>query len=70
MHEDKAQSHFAAIERLVRIGHVRGIEAEIDAIAALAPEAAPLAERLRAMLDSFDLKGLSNLARAGQSHEQ
>jgi CheY-like chemotaxis protein len=70
MHEDKAQSHFAAIEQLVRIGHVRGIEAEIDAIAALAPEAAPLAERLRAMLDSFDLKGLSNLARAGQSHEQ
>lgn len=67
--EDQARSHFAAIEQLVRIGHVRGIEAEIDAIAALAPEAAPLAERLRAMLDSFDLKGLSNLARAGQRNE-
>jgi nitrogen-specific signal transduction histidine kinase/CheY-like chemotaxis protein len=69
MHDDRALPHFAAIEQLVRIGHVRGIEAEIDAIAALAPEAAPLAERLRAMLDSFDLKGLSNLARAGQGHE-
>jgi CheY-like chemotaxis protein/anti-sigma regulatory factor (Ser/Thr protein kinase) len=68
-HDDRARPHFAAIEQLVRIGHVRGIEAEIDAIAALAPEAAPLAERLRAMLDSFDLKGLSNVARAGQGHE-
>ena len=68
-HDDRARPHFAAIEQLVRIGHVRGIEAEIDAIAALAPEAAPLAERLRSMLDSFDLKGLSNLARAGQGHE-
>jgi CheY-like chemotaxis protein/anti-sigma regulatory factor (Ser/Thr protein kinase) len=69
-HYDRARTHFAAIEELVRIGHVRGIEAEIDAIAALAPEAGPLAERLRAMLDSFDLKGLSNLARAEQNHEQ
>ena len=67
--EERARTHFAAIEKLVRIGHVRGIEAEIDAIAALAPEAEPLAERLRAMLDSFDLKGLSNLVRAGQGHE-
>ena len=31
------------IERLVRIGHVRAIEAEIDALEALAPEAAPRA---------------------------
>jgi nitrogen-specific signal transduction histidine kinase/CheY-like chemotaxis protein len=67
--DDRARAHFAAIEQLVRIGHVRGIEAEIDAIAALAPEAGPLAEQLRAMLDSFDLKGLSNLARAVHTHE-
>lgn len=62
-----AAAHCAEIERLVRIGHVRAIEAEIDAIAALAPEAAPLAERMRAALDSFDLKALANLAKAVQA---
>lgn len=59
-----AAAHCAEIERLVRIGHVRAIEAEIDRIAALAPEAVPLAERMRASLDSFDLKALANLARS------
>jgi CheY-like chemotaxis protein/two-component sensor histidine kinase len=62
-----AGAHCAEIERLVRIGHVRAIEAEIDAIAALAPEAAALAERMRIALDSFDLKTLANLAKAVQA---
>ena len=62
-----AAAHCAEIERLVRIGHLRGLEAEIDAIAALAPEAAPLAERMRGTLDSFDLKALADLARRVQS---
>lgn len=61
-----AAAHCAAIERLVRIGHVRGIEAEIDALEAVAPEVAPLAQRMRQMLDSFDLKALSDLAKRGQ----
>ncbi len=60
----QAAAHCAAIERLVRIGHVRGIEAEINALAALAPEAGPVAERMRAALDSFDLKALAVLAQA------
>ena len=60
----RAAAHCAEIERLVRIGHVRAIEAEIDAIAALAAEAAPLAERMRRVLDSFDLKALADLAKA------
>ena len=59
-----AAAHCAEIERLVRIGHVRAIEAEIDAIAALDPEAGPLAERMRRVLDSFDLKALADLAKA------
>ena len=59
-----AAAHCAEIERLVRIGHVRGIEAELDALASLAPEAVPLAERMRVSLDSFDLKALANLAKA------
>lgn len=53
------------IARLVRIGHVRAIEARIDALAALGPEAAALAERMRLCLDAFDLKALATLAEAG-----
>ena len=63
----QAAARCAEIERLVRIGHVRAIESEIDALAALAPEAGPLAERMRAALDSFDLKALARLAQAGAS---
>lgn len=62
----RAAAYCAEIERLVRIGHVRAIEAEIDALAALAPEAGPLAERMRCALDSFDLKALARLAQTVQ----
>ncbi|HSF12742.1 MAG TPA: ATP-binding protein [Erythrobacter sp.] len=67
---EPARAHFGAIERHVRIGHVRAIEAEIEAIAALGPDAGELAEQLREMLDSFDLRALANLARAAQSSER
>lgn len=56
-------AHCAEIERLVRIGHVRSLEAEIDAMATLAPEAGALAEQMRAALDSFDMKTLTNIAK-------
>lgn len=59
-----AQPHLAEIARLVRIGHVRAIETRIDALAALGPDTAALAERLRACLDAFDLKALAALASA------
>jgi CheY-like chemotaxis protein len=62
-----ARPHLAEIERLVQIGHVRAIEAEIDAIAALDPRAMPAADRMRTYLDSFDLKALSTFAKAGQN---
>lgn len=58
----KFAAHGAEIARLVRIGHVRGLEGAIDALAALTPEAAPLAERMRAALDGFDLPALAALA--------
>lgn len=61
-----ARPHLTEIERLVQIGHVRGIEAEIDAIAALDSRALPLAERLRSCLDVFDLKAISTLAKGAQ----
>lgn len=60
----RARPHLEAINRALRIGHVRGIEAEIDALAALGPETGALAEEMRAMLDSFDLKALGALTRA------
>lgn len=65
-----AAAHCHEIERLVRIGHVRGLEAEIDALAALGPEAAPLADQMRAALDSFDLPALARLAKSGSSHAE
>jgi CheY-like chemotaxis protein/anti-sigma regulatory factor (Ser/Thr protein kinase) len=67
---EPARAHFAAIERLVRIGHVRAIEVEIDAIAALGPDAGALAECLRSMLDAFDLRALSQFARVAQAEDR
>jgi CheY-like chemotaxis protein len=60
-----AQPHLDEIARLVRIGHVRAIEAQIDALAALGPDTAALAEQMRTHLDAFDLKALAALAAAG-----
>jgi len=54
----------------VRIGHVRGIEAEIDAIAALGPDTAPVADAMRTALDNFDLKTLAELARTVAADER
>lgn len=66
----QARPHLAEIERLVQIGHVRAIEAEIDAIAALDARAQPVAERMRTYLDTFDLRALSIFAKAAQHHER
>lgn len=63
-----AAAHGAEIGRLVRIGHVRGIEAEIAALAALGPETAALAAALHTALDGFDMKGLAELARGIADH--
>lgn len=66
----EARPHLAEIARLVRIGHVRAIETRIDAIAALGPQAAALAERMRIHLDAFDLKALAALAEAADRHDR
>lgn len=58
-----AQPHLAEIERLVRIGHVRAIEAEIDAISALGPETQAIVEQMREHLDNFDLAALAAVSR-------
>ncbi|MGY6551271.1 MAG: ATP-binding response regulator [Erythrobacter sp.] len=63
----KVRPQLARIAELVRIGHARGIEAEIDAIAAADPAAAGLAIQMRTLLDNFDLAALAALAhKAGQ----
>ena len=52
----------APVERLrgmLRIGHVRGIEAEIRALDAAAPEARALVAALYASLDRFDLAAMT-----------
>jgi nitrogen-specific signal transduction histidine kinase/ActR/RegA family two-component response regulator len=64
---EPARKHFGAIERHVRIGHVRAIEAEIEAIATLGPGAGDMTDQLRSLLDSFDLSGLARLAQAAQA---
>lgn len=64
----QARAHFADIERLVRIGHIRGIEARIEALAAAHPDLWPLVEEMRTCLDSFDLEALAAIARAARSH--
>ena len=59
----KARAHLAEIERLVRMGDVRGIAAQIDAIAALQTGPVPIVEALRSYLDSFDFAGLVTLSK-------
>ncbi len=55
---EEAQVHVARIRELLRIGYVRGIEAEIKQLAESTPEAANLADRLYGCLDRFDLAGM------------
>jgi signal transduction histidine kinase len=55
---DAALPHVGRIRELLRIGHVRGIEAEIRKLAEAAPQANTLADQLYLCLDQFDLAGL------------
>ncbi|MEA1618257.1 ATP-binding protein [Erythrobacter sp. T5W1-R] len=54
-----AAPHLSRIAELVRIGHVRGIEAEIDGLARLGPDADGIVTEMRSHLDSFDLPALA-----------
>lgn len=56
---DAARPHVARLRELVRIGHVRGIEAEIHALGVVAPDARALVAHLYDCLDRFDLAGLA-----------
>lgn len=63
----EAEPFLAEIERLVRIGHVRGIEAEIARMETAVPAAASLARRLNACLDNYDFKTLNTTLQASRA---
>jgi len=54
-----AAEHIARLRECLKIGHVRGIEAEIRALESAVPEAQALTAALYADLDRFDLASLA-----------
>ena len=56
---DAASGPIERLRELLKIGHVRGIEAEIRALEAASPEAGPLVAALYANLDRFDLAAMT-----------
>ncbi len=56
---EAAKVRLGALRELLKIGYVRGIEAEIRALEAAAPQAQPLVATLYDCLDRFDLAGLA-----------
>jgi hypothetical protein len=57
---DAALPHIRQIREMLRIGHVRAIEAEIKLLAQAAPEADAFVQRLFCCLDCFDLTALAD----------
>ena len=55
---DNARAHVDRLRNLLKIGHVRAIEAEVEALARAAPQAGALVATLYACLDRFDLAAL------------
>lgn len=55
----EAMVHVERLRDLIRIGHVRGIDAEIALFADAAPDRRDLADTFYAYLDRFDLSGLA-----------
>ena len=58
---EEARAHVARLLELIRIGHVRGIEAEIGLLASAAPTNETLVRALYAALDEFDLSSMARL---------
>jgi len=56
-----AREHLTRLRELLRIGYLRGIEAEIRALGECGPDAAPLSSRLLGCLDRFDLAGMTRI---------
>lgn len=56
---DAARGPIERLRELLKIGHVRGIEAEIRALEAATPDAGPLIAALYSSLDRFDLDAMA-----------
>jgi CheY-like chemotaxis protein len=56
-----AAAHLAELRRLGQAGHIRGVEAALDALAADLPASVPLVEALRTHVRAFDLDGYLRL---------
>jgi DNA-binding response OmpR family regulator len=56
-----AREHVERLASLVRIGHVRALEGEIQALSQAEPAGAELAERLFGCLDRFDLAAMGRM---------
>lgn len=56
-----ARTHIEQLRELIRIGHVRGIEAEVARLAEVAPEQGRLVTALYAALDEFNLAAMAKL---------
>jgi hypothetical protein len=52
----KISNHLEDLWQLGLIGHVRGIQARLRELETAEPEAASLAQGLRAMVERFDMK--------------
>jgi len=58
---DAALVHIERLRELLRIGHIRGIEAEIEEFAKVMPDAEAVVARLYDCLDHFDLPALAKI---------
>ena len=58
---EQASDHLDRLREYLRIGYIRGIEAEIRQVAESAPEAASLVAGLYDCLDRYDLGGMAKL---------
>jgi signal transduction histidine kinase/DNA-binding response OmpR family regulator len=56
-----AAAHLAELRRLGQAGHIRGVEAALNALAAELPASVPLVEALRTHVRAFDLDGYLRL---------
>jgi signal transduction histidine kinase len=58
---DDVVPHLVRLQEFLRIGYVRGIEAEIRALEGAAPDAQPLVRHLYDCLDRYDLASMARL---------
>jgi len=56
-----ARAHVIRLQEFLRIGYIRGIEAEIRHLSEAAPKAAPFIDSLNDCLDRYDLAGMAKL---------